>query len=120
MPFKKLNFKFLKYLGKFPLLLLTGLFYNLAIWVDKFIIWSGPEGNPLGHWLYFAQVYDVPVFLAYLTMIPTIAYFVLEVETSFLVKYNTYYHAIINKHNMETIGLLKDDIMFNLTSFTSR
>jgi uncharacterized membrane protein len=113
-PFKKLNFKFLTYLGKFPLLLLTGLFYNMAIWIDKFIIWSGPEGDPLGHWLYFAQVYDVPVFLAYLTMIPTIAYFVLEVETSFLVKYNTYYHAIINKHNLSTIGLLKDDIMFNL------
>lgn len=113
-PFKKINFKFVKYLGRFPLLLLTGLFYNLAIWIDKFIIWSGPGGHPLGHWLYFAQVYDVPVFLAYLTMIPTIAYYVLEVETSFLVKYTTYYHAIINKHNLKTIGLLKDDILFNL------
>ncbi|MBN2442901.1 MAG: exopolysaccharide Pel transporter PelG [Spirochaetales bacterium] len=113
-PVKKINFKFFTYMGKFPLLLLCGLFYNLGIWIDKFIIWSGPEGAPLGHLLYFAQVYDVPVFMAYLTMIPAIAYFVLEVETSFLVKYNTYYHAIIHKHNLETIGVLKDDIMFNL------
>ncbi|MCK5269077.1 MAG: exopolysaccharide Pel transporter PelG, partial [Spirochaetes bacterium] len=89
-------------------------FYNLAIWIDKFIIWSGPKGHSLGHLLYFSQTYDVPIFMAYLTMIPAIAYFVLEAETSFLVKYNTYYHAIINKHNLETIGLLKDDIMFNL------
>ena len=113
-PFKKLNFKFAKYLGKFFPLLLSGFFYNLAIWIDKFIIWSGPKGHSLGHLLYFSQTYDVPIFMAYLTMIPAIAYFVLEAETSFLVKYNTYYHAIINKHNLETIGLLKDDIMFNL------
>jgi polysaccharide biosynthesis protein PelG len=113
-PYKKFTINFITYLRKFPLLLLSGLFYNLAIWVDKFIIWSGPEGDPLGHWLFFAEVYDVPLFMAYLTMIPALAYFVLEVETSFLVKYNTYYHAIINKHGMETINLLKDDILFNL------
>jgi polysaccharide biosynthesis protein PelG len=113
-PYKKVTFKFMRYLKKFPLLLLSGLFYNIAIWIDKFIIWSGPEGHSLGHLLYFAEVYDVPVFLAYLTMIPAIAYFVLEVETSFLVKYNTYYHAIIKKHSLATISLLKDDIMFNL------
>jgi uncharacterized membrane protein len=113
-PFKKVNFKFVKYLKKFRLLLLSGFIYNLAIWIDKFIIWSGPKGESLGHLLFFAEVYDVPVFIAYLTMIPALAYFVLEVETSFLVKYNTYYDAIINKHNLETISLLKNDIMFSL------
>lgn len=65
--------------------MLTGLFYNLGIWVDKFIFWLHPvTGSTVIGPLRASLVYDLPVFLAYLAIIPGMAVFLVRMETDFV------------------------------------
>ena len=48
--------------------------------------------------LYASYIYDVPVFLAYLFIIPSLAMFTIRIETSFYVAYKKYYMAILHNH----------------------
>jgi uncharacterized membrane protein len=75
-------------------LALSGLIYNLAIWIDKLIMWSSPERSVLPSGLVSYSDYDSAMFLAYLTIVPTMASFVLSVETDFFEKYVRYYREI--------------------------
>ena len=67
-------FDFLRRGRVFPSLLLTGLFYNLGIWADKFILWADPFTSVavIGP-LRSSPIYDLPIFLAYLSIIPGMA-----------------------------------------------
>ncbi len=74
---------------------LTGFFYNLAIWADKFIFWFTPHTSKavIGP-LRASDVYDLPIFLAYLSIIPGMAVFLIRMETDFAEKYTQFYSAI--------------------------
>jgi uncharacterized membrane protein len=76
-------------------LLLIGLFYNLAIWADKLIFWFEPSVSRqvLGP-LRASEVYDLPIFLAYLTIVPGMAVFLVRVETDFAERHHAFYAAI--------------------------
>ncbi|MFX5494607.1 exopolysaccharide Pel transporter PelG, partial [Acinetobacter baumannii] len=68
----------------FVSLLLTGLCYNLGIWIDKFIFWFNPSTSDLGIGPLRASIlYDLPIFLAYLSIIPGMAVFLVRIETDF-------------------------------------
>ncbi len=101
---------------KFAALILIGVFYNLGIWMDKFVIWSTrgtvvwPE-SPLR----VLHVYDIATFMAYLLLIPGIAYFLLVVESSFYEKFREYlaglesdpYHEVEEKRAGLVRGLFR-------------
>ena len=92
---KLIAFDFLKRSQIFPSLALTGLLYNLAIWADKFIFWFNPQTSieiitPLRG----SPIYDLPIFLAYLSIIPGMAVFLLRMETDFVEQYTKFYAAI--------------------------
>ncbi len=73
----------------------TGLFYNLAVWVDKFLFWMHPEtGQTVIGPLRASVVYDVPIFLAYLTIVPGMAVFLVRVETDFAELYDAFYGMV--------------------------
>jgi polysaccharide biosynthesis protein PelG len=77
-------------------LIFTGLFYNLAIWIDKFIFWYAPlTGMKIVDHLNASLIYDTPIFLAYLAMIPGMAVFLLHVETSYAQAYEELYALIL-------------------------
>jgi uncharacterized membrane protein len=92
---KLIAFDFLRRGQVFPSLAITGVLYNLAIWSDKFIFWFNPltsveiiaplRGSP---------IYDIPIFLAYLSIIPGMAVFLLRMETDFVEQYTKFYAAI--------------------------
>ncbi len=45
----------------------SGVFYNIAIWIDKVIFWFSPiVGYAVIDNLHASMVYDFPIFLAYL------------------------------------------------------
>lgn len=71
-----------------------GLVYNAAIWVDKWLMWSAPESlrQPCG--LVSFRHYDSAMFMAYLTIVPSIALFVMAVETRFYEAYLKYLRDI--------------------------
>lgn len=76
-------------------LIFTGLFYNLGIWVDKLIFWYNPNtSEPVIGPLRASPIYDLPIFLAYLSIIPGMAMFLMRMETDFAERYDAFYDAI--------------------------
>lgn len=76
-------------------LIFTGLFYNLGIWVDKLAFWYNPAtSEPVIGPLRASPIYDLPIFLAYLSIIPGMAVFLMRMETDFAERYDDYYEAI--------------------------
>ena len=78
-------------------LALGGIFYNAAIWVDKWIMWYfAPESIGFVSKMRMYPDYDSAMFLSYLTIIPAIAMFVFSIETSFFIKYQRFYYDFLN------------------------
>ncbi|MFX5521892.1 exopolysaccharide Pel transporter PelG, partial [Acinetobacter baumannii] len=65
----------------YPSLVLVGLLYNVAIWADKFMFWYfPPTSEPIIGGLRASLIYDLPVFLSYLSIIPGMAVFLVRIE----------------------------------------
>ena len=80
---KKLSFKWLFEFKYYPLVI-SGLFLYLGMWSDKIIYWFfSNKSVELTKGFYFFPVYDFAIFLSYLTIIPTTAFFVIFIETTF-------------------------------------
>lgn len=77
-------------------LTLVGLFFNAAVWVDKLLFWFTPDtsGLVIGP-LRASPIYDVPIFLSYLLIVPGLAIFLFRLETDFVESYNAYNQVII-------------------------
>ena len=88
------DFSVFRALLTFPRLVGVGLFYNLAIWVDKMIFWFRDGVGP-HDLVQFHPLYDTCSFLAYLTVVPALAVNLVRLETSFYEKYREYYGAIL-------------------------
>ncbi len=83
----------------------SGVFYNIAIWIDKVIFWFSPiVGYAVIDNLHASMVYDFPIFLAYLSIIPGMAIFFYRLEADFAFSYSNFYRAI-NKHG--TLGQIR-------------
>lgn len=106
----KPDYDFLKYIKQMPQLVLIGLFYNLGIWVDKMIFWFSAEGEQVNSILYAYTNYDGATFLAYLTVIPSYAYFLVKVETEFYGFYRAFYQTILDKKPFNEISAQKNNI----------
>ncbi len=85
-------------------LALTGLLYNLAIWIDKVVFWFSPAtGDNIFANIKSSVVYDVPVILAYFSIVPGIAVFFLKIEVEFATEYDNYYRAVREWGTLEDI-----------------
>jgi uncharacterized membrane protein len=74
-----------------------GLLYNLGVWIDKLIFWWNPgTGHRVLGPLRASEVYDLPIFLAYLTIVPGMAVFLVRVETDFAEAHRNFYGAVRN------------------------
>ncbi len=77
-----LAFDFLVQHKLYPSLMATGAFYNLALWVDKFVFWADPlAGFKVIGPLRISPIYDIPVFLSYVSLLPGLAVFLVHLET---------------------------------------
>ena len=86
-------------------LAIAGLTYNLGAWVDKFIFWYHPAtGHTVIGKLNASIVYDMPIFLAYLSILPGMAIFFYRLEADFAEKYDLYYDAV---RSGGTLGMIR-------------
>lgn len=74
---------FYRYMYKHRFLFGAGLFYYWGIWIDKMIFWLTTGENIAGTFIKLFAEYDIPVYLANLTMIPGLIFFVIYSETEF-------------------------------------
>lgn len=82
----------------------AGLFYNFGAWVDKFIFWYHPAtGYDVIGKLHASAVYDMPIFLAYLSILPGMAVFFFRLESDFAQKYDLYYDAVRSGATLQVI-----------------
>ena len=97
----------------FPTLMAVGLLFNLAIWADKIVFWLAPETshNVIGP-LRASVIYDMPVFLAYLGIIPGMAVFLVRFETDFVEWYEKFYNAVREGGSLEAIAHMRDEMVF--------
>jgi uncharacterized membrane protein len=85
----------------FYILLLSGFFFYASMWADKIIYWFDSDfGKQTIKGFYFFPQYDFAMFVAYLTMIPAVAYFSVFVETVFYDEQKKYLSAIENKKDI--------------------
>lgn len=85
-------------------LALVGLFYNLGVWADKFIFWYTPAlGQQVIGPFNTSLIYDLPAFLAYLSIIPGMAVFLLRMETDFVEHYEQFYNSVRTGGSLATI-----------------
>ena len=77
-----------------PALAVGALASTLGTWADKWIVWTGSFGERVSAGLVHAPLYDSPMFVASLTIIPALALFVTSLETSFFEGYHAYFRSI--------------------------
>ena len=99
----KSPFAFLSYFKRYWEIALGGLVYNIAIWIDKWIMWFAPEAEKTVNLLMIYPNYDTAMFLAFLSIVPSMAFFVFSVETNFYEHYLKFYRDIQNKATFSRI-----------------
>ncbi|MCP5463748.1 MAG: exopolysaccharide Pel transporter PelG, partial [Deltaproteobacteria bacterium] len=109
------NFGFFSYFRSHPYLMLTGVFYYLGIWIDKFIFWFSPYADVIEPQVRVYTNYDTPMFLSYLTVVPSMAFFLVQMETSFVKYYNAYYKSVRERSSLNTIRSRRQDMIQNLS-----
>ena len=109
---RMLAFGFLRRAHVFPSLAFTGLFYNFAIWADKFIFWFNPmTGQTVLPPLRSSPIYDLPIFLAYLSIVPGMTVFLVRIETDFSVHCERFYRSIRRGATLDQIQNAKTEMV---------
>jgi uncharacterized membrane protein len=90
-------FAFLTYFRRYWDLALMGLAANLAGWADKWVMWAAPGHEVVGGVMWVNTAYDSAMFASYLTIVPALTLFTMNIETRFFERYQTFY-ADIQKH----------------------
>jgi uncharacterized membrane protein len=108
-------FDFARRGAMYPALLATGFMYNAGIWADKLLFWYDPDASQavIGP-LRASVVYDVPIFLAYLAIIPGMAAFLVRIETDFVEYYGRFYDAVREGGSLDRIERLRDEMVFTI------
>lgn len=107
-----IDFHFMEKNSIYKLLIFSGLFFNLAIWVDKFLFWFNPSTSYAVIGPFRASwVYDIPIFLAYLCLLPGMAVFLLLIETDFSDFYGRFVNSILQGKSYAYIKLAGDQMI---------
>lgn len=109
-------FDFLSTGAMYPSLIWAGFLYNLAVWVDKIMFWFYPDTsqNIIGP-LRASLIYDLPIFLAYLAIIPGMAVFLVRIETDFVEYYQKFYNAVREGGSLDHIETMRDNMLFTIS-----
>ncbi len=107
-----IGFEFLQRRYSFYSLAVTGFLYNLALWSDKIVFWMHTETSTavIGPFR-GSPIYDLPVFLAYLTVLPGMAVFLFRIETDFAEYYERFFGAVRGGGTLNDIEQLRDRLV---------
>lgn len=108
------SYEITSYFKKNKILIFVGLFYYLGIWADKAVFWYTPVGEQVKGLLFTNQYYDTAMFLSYLSIVPTLAVFLVKVETDFYIQYSYYFNSILNKKSLPFLNTARKDIVRSL------
>jgi uncharacterized membrane protein len=106
----KWDAEFLGYFKKYYILGLCGFFYNTGMWMDKFLHWWLADDHVhIGSIFYASPMYDVAVYLGYLSIAPGMAVFLIKLEADFAIKMDMYVRGLIGKSSFKKLDQLNRD-----------
>lgn len=105
-------FDYLKPRAMYAELVWVGLLFNVGVWSDKLVFWFSPEVSEgvIGP-LRASVIYDLPAFLAYLSIIPGMAVFLVRIETDFVEYYDLFYNAVREGGSLEHIQRMRNQMV---------
>ncbi|MFC0399072.1 exopolysaccharide Pel transporter PelG [Paraburkholderia rhizosphaerae] len=104
-----ISFEALQRRFAYPGLALAGLLFNLGVWLDKFMFWYAPgTGSTVIGPLHASVIYDIPVFIAYLCVMPGMATFLVRIEADFVEYYDAFYNAVRSGATLRHINDMRD------------
>ena len=108
-----LKFDFLNNRKSFYSLFAVGTLYYLAVWIDKFIFWFVPYTSEavIGP-LRASIIYDLPIFLAYLFILPGMAVFLVSMEADFAEQHERFYRAVREGDTLMHIEHRRDRMVY--------
>ena len=110
-----IGFSFLTKFPKYRILIFSGFFFYLGMWLDKFIYWYGPSGKSIYSILYYhLPNYNDIFYFAFLFTTPIMAIFFIAMETSFYLKYYAFNKAINNKASLKELRKLRDEVALSV------
>ena len=90
-------FNFISYFEDYFYLLLTNVFFTMALYAHNFAFWNYDKTSRLVQGTYvYSPFYDIPAFYAFLSITPTLVIFAVQMETAFYEKYRDYFYLINN------------------------
>ena len=108
-------FAYMKSFLKFPDLMLCGLYYNVGIWIDKFLFWWLSQSNVrVSGALHAAPDYDLAIYLSLLSIAPGMAVFILQVETDFSEKFHQYFGTVNSGGTLASVVAAKHRLILSL------
>ena len=114
------DFEFFGYFKRFPELLAAGFLFNLGWWGDKILLWlTMGEATRFGQFKTFSY-YDSVGLIAYLTVIPALTVFFIRVETSFYLRYRSFFKTVTNRGSLFDIEEARDELLQDLGNGISR
>ena len=109
------SFDFARKGAMYASLMATGLAYNLGVWADKILFWYFPDtGQAVIGPFQASRIYDMPVFLAYLAIIPGMAVFLVRIETDFVEYFEKFYDAVREGGSLDHIEQMRDEMVFTI------
>ncbi|TDR73620.1 exopolysaccharide Pel transporter PelG [Paludibacterium purpuratum] len=107
-----ISFEMFRREGRHTALMWIGLMYNLGLWIDKLMFWYAPgTGQQVIGPLHASLIYDMPVFLAYLAIIPGMAVFLMRIETDFVEYYDAFYSAVREGASLQHIENVRNGMV---------
>ncbi|MDP4143618.1 MAG: exopolysaccharide Pel transporter PelG [Bacillota bacterium] len=101
----------LKVMDKYGELIIIGMCYYLGMYVHNFVFWISDQGTIVANTFRVAPFYDVPMFYAFLTIIPITVIFTVKLETSIYPKYKHYYALAQGKGSIKDLKRAKEDLI---------
>jgi polysaccharide biosynthesis protein PelG len=96
-------------------LMLSGFLFNLGTWIDKIMFWYYPDtGQQVIGPLHASVIYDIPIFLAYLSVIPGMAVFLVRIETDFVEYYVKFYDAVREGATLDHIERMRNHMVYHV------
>jgi uncharacterized membrane protein len=97
----------------YPTLMVSGLLFNLGTWIDKIMFWYHPDtGQAVIGPLHASVIYDIPIFLSYLSVIPGMAVFLVRIETDFVEYYVKFYDAVREGATLDYIERMRNHMVY--------
>ncbi|GAB2721001.1 exopolysaccharide Pel transporter PelG [Paenibacillus thermoaerophilus] len=96
-------FEFAAYFRKYPSLFFAGCFVYSGVYLHNFVYWFGADGVTIADRFRVMPFFDLPVFYAFISVMPTLVTFVVSVETSFYEKFRSYYVNVLNEGTIDEI-----------------